>query len=105
MKIIQNIPDAAPSIAAQLASFAHDLEPGMLPTAVVERFKLLMLDALGVALASSQLDFAHCAYCGLQALGGPGRLPRRWRSSDRVGGGFWLHAGGGQVDGAGPDRT
>lgn len=30
----------APRIAAQLAAFAHGLEPGMLPTAVVEQAKL-----------------------------------------------------------------
>lgn len=59
-------------IAAQLAAFAHGLEPGMLPAAVVEQAKLLMLDALGIALASSGQDFAHCAYRGLQALGGTG---------------------------------
>ncbi len=65
---------AVPSsrIAAQLAAFAHGLEPGMLPAAVVEQAQLLMLDALGIALASSQHDFAHCAYRGLQALGGAG---------------------------------
>lgn len=62
----------APRIAAQLAAFAHGLEPGMLPAAVVEQAKLLMLDALGIALASSGQDFAHCAYRGLQALGGTG---------------------------------
>ena len=41
---------AVPSsrIAAQLAAFAHGLEPGMLPAAVVEQAKLLMLDALGI---------------------------------------------------------
>ena len=59
----------APRIAAQLAAFAHGLEPGMLPAAVVEQAKLLMLDSLGIALASSQHDFAHCAYRGLHALG------------------------------------
>ena len=62
----------APSIAAQLAAFAHGLTPDMLPAAVVEQAKLLMLDALGIALASSQHDFAHCAYRGLHALGGAG---------------------------------
>lgn len=62
----------APRFAAQLAAFAHGLEPGMLPAAVVEQAKLLMLDALGIALASSGQDFAHCAYRGLQALGGTG---------------------------------
>jgi 2-methylcitrate dehydratase PrpD len=39
----------APSIAAQLAAFAHGLTPDMLPAAVVEQAKLLMLDALGIA--------------------------------------------------------
>ena len=63
---------ATENISAQLATFAHALEPGMLPAAVVEQAKLLMLDALGIALASSRQDFAHCAYRGLQTLGGVG---------------------------------
>lgn len=63
---------ATDTIATQLAAFAHGLKPGMLPAAVVEQAKLLMLDALGIALASSGQDFAHCAYRGLQALGGAG---------------------------------
>jgi 2-methylcitrate dehydratase PrpD len=63
---------ATDNIANQLAAFAHGLKPDMLPAAVVEQAKLLMLDALGIALASSQHDFAHCAYRGLHALGGAG---------------------------------
>jgi 2-methylcitrate dehydratase PrpD len=63
---------ATDNIATQLAAFAHGLKPGMLPAVVVEQAKLLMLDALGIALASSQHDFAHCAYRGLRALGGAG---------------------------------
>lgn len=38
------------NIATQLAAFAHGLKPDMLPAAVVEQAKLLMLDALGIAL-------------------------------------------------------
>jgi 2-methylcitrate dehydratase PrpD len=60
------------NISTQLAAFVHGLKPDMLPAAVVEQAKLLMLDALGIALASSGQDFAHCAYRGLQALGGAG---------------------------------
>ncbi|CAN5219752.1 MmgE/PrpD family protein [soil metagenome] len=63
---------ATDNIATQLAAFAHGLKPDMLPAAVVEQAKLLMLDALGIALASSQHDFAHCTYRGLHALGGAG---------------------------------
>ena len=63
---------ATDTIATQLAAFAHGLKPDMLPAAVVEQAKLLMLDALGIALASSRHDFAHCAYRGLHALGGAG---------------------------------
>ena len=47
------------NIATQLAAFAHGLKPDMLPAAVVEQAKLLMLDALGIALASSGQDFAQ----------------------------------------------
>ncbi|OGB77466.1 MAG: 2-methylcitrate dehydratase [Burkholderiales bacterium RIFCSPLOWO2_12_FULL_67_210] len=63
---------ATDNIATQLAAFAHGLKHDMLPAAVVEQAKLLMLDALGIALASSQHDFAHCTYRGLHALGGAG---------------------------------
>jgi 2-methylcitrate dehydratase PrpD len=63
---------ATDNIANQLAAFAHGLKHDMLPAEVVEQAKLLMLDALGIALASSQHDFAHCAYRGLHALGGTG---------------------------------
>jgi 2-methylcitrate dehydratase PrpD len=63
---------ASDNISTQLAAFVHGLKPDMLPAAVVEQAKLLMLDALGIALASSGQDFAHCAYRGLQALGGAG---------------------------------
>jgi hypothetical protein len=51
---------ATDTIASQLAAFAHGLAPGMLPAAVVGQANLLMVDAPGVALASSQHVFAHC---------------------------------------------
>ena len=63
---------ATDNIATQLAAFAHGLKLDMLPAAVVEQAKLLMLDALSIALASSQHNFAHCTYRGLHALGGAG---------------------------------
>lgn len=66
--MIPNTPDAASHIAGQLASFAQNVTIDILPAIVVEWVKLLMLDAL----ASSQQDFAYCAYRGLQVLGGAG---------------------------------
>jgi len=62
----------ASSISAQIAAFARQIEFHRLPAAVVAQAKLLMLDALGIGYASSQQDFAQCAYRGLSALGGAG---------------------------------
>jgi 2-methylcitrate dehydratase PrpD len=77
---------ATPNIAARLAAFAHDLRGEDIPPAVRERARHLMLDAMGIALASTRWDFAHKSLSAVQGLGGagdctvlglPARLPLR----------------------------
>ncbi|MBV6304525.1 MmgE/PrpD family protein [Candidimonas humi] len=47
------------SIAARLAAFAESLNPEAIPRAVMERAKYLILDAVGIAHASTRYEFAH----------------------------------------------
>ena len=63
---------AATSPARQLASFTACLTLDEIPTEVLERTKLLILDALGVGLASSVQEFAAITMAGVLSLGGPG---------------------------------
>lgn len=60
------------SPAAALADFAAGLGWDMIPAAVVDRAKLLILDALGVGIASLSQPFAARALAGVEALGGQG---------------------------------
>ena len=62
-------------ISKALASFAVELRLDKVPGAVVERAKLHMLDALGVALASSTEEFAHRIVNALAGLAGRGDYP------------------------------
>src|SRR5919106_165241 len=68
-------PDAQPTIADRLATFAADLRFEEIPPEVRERAKHLILDALGIALASTRRDFARRALAGLEALGDRGEVP------------------------------
>lgn len=63
------------TIAESLAGFAAGLRLEDIPAPVVERAKLHMLDATGVALASSVEDFAPRIVTALQAMGGSGNYP------------------------------
>lgn len=65
---------ARENIAARLAAFAHDLRFDDIPAAVRERAKHHILDALGIALASTRFDFAHRTLSALQGLSGPGAV-------------------------------
>ena len=62
-------------ISEALATFAIELRLDEVPGAVVERAKLHMLDALGVALASSTEEFAHRIVNALAGLAGRGDYP------------------------------
>lgn len=83
----------APAVSAQtgtisqrLAQFADDFYYETIPEPVRERAKLLVLDAVGVALASTQYDFSHRILSGIRGfcetgdcsvIGMPDRLPLR----------------------------
>lgn len=61
------------TIAQQLAQFVADFDGETVPTATRERAKYLILDAVGIALASTQYDFAHRILSGIHALSGAGK--------------------------------
>ncbi len=64
--------DRVPTIADALAGFAAALRPGDIPEAVRERARHLILDAVGIAHASTHYDFAHRSLSAAQELSGAG---------------------------------
>lgn len=58
--------------ARSLARFAADLRYEDIPAPVIDRAKMLILDALGVGLASNAYEYADRAVAGAAALGGSG---------------------------------
>lgn len=64
--------DRAPTIADALAGFAAVLRPNDIPEAVRERARHLILDAVGIAHASTHYDFAHRSLSAAQELSGGG---------------------------------
>ena len=69
--------EAAPpaNIAATLAGFAARLTYDAIPEPVRQRAKHLILDATGIALASSRHEFARRALAGMQARRDQGEVP------------------------------
>ena len=63
---------AASPIAAELAEFAHGQRYEEIPGEVRLRARHLMLDAVGIALASHRFDFARTSLDGIEALAGLG---------------------------------
>ena len=63
-----NKPIASPTIAARLADFAGGLALEAVPAEIVDKAKLLLLDAIGAALASASFDFGQRAIRGLLAI-------------------------------------
>ena len=64
------------TIAATLAAFAEGLRPESIPAAVLERAKYLILDAVGIAHASTTQAFAHRSLSAATDLsGGTGDMP------------------------------
>ena len=57
-------------ISETLAQFVHQLRYEDIPAPVRERAKDLMLDAIGIAFASTKFEFADKALAGLQFFGG-----------------------------------
>jgi 2-methylcitrate dehydratase PrpD len=77
---------ATPLVAEELAQFAGAFSTERIPAAVTARAKHLILDAVGIALASTTYDFAHRAMTAIAGLAGsgdtavigmPARLPLR----------------------------
>jgi 2-methylcitrate dehydratase PrpD len=86
LKSAQREAVATALIAEQLAQFAGAFSPERIPAAVIARAKHLILDAVGIALASTTYDFAHRAMTAIAGLAGsgdaavigmPARLPLR----------------------------
>ncbi|MDA0369840.1 MAG: MmgE/PrpD family protein [Proteobacteria bacterium] len=67
--------DAPSFLSSRLARFALDLDLGAVPSAVVERAKLNILDCFGVGLAASTFDFGGVTLAGVHALAGDGDSP------------------------------
>jgi 2-methylcitrate dehydratase PrpD len=65
----------APSLSQQAAQWATGLTLEAVPASVRERARALMLDALGIGLASSRYPFARQTLDALDALNGPGAQP------------------------------
>lgn len=64
------------TIAETLSSFTADLRTDDIPTSVLERAKYLILDAVGIAHASTQFDFAHRSLSAVSELSdGQGDMP------------------------------
>lgn len=64
------------SISARLAQFASELRHEDIPAGVTERAKYLILDAVGIAWASTHFDFAHRTLSAMTELSaGQGSAP------------------------------
>ncbi len=64
------------TISARLARFAGELRTEDIPASVLERAKYLILDAVGIAWASTHFDFAHRTLSALTELSaGQGSTP------------------------------
>ena len=57
-------------IATALSEFAGNLKYEAVPSAVARRAKLLLLDAIGVAFASTRYEFAKKGLAGIRRFGG-----------------------------------
>ncbi len=64
--------EAGGTIAETLARFANAITYDDIPAQVRQRAKELMLDSVGIALASTRYDFAHRTLNASRSLGGPG---------------------------------
>ena len=59
------------TLLASIGRFVNDLKLTEVPQAVIEKAKLVFLDTLGIALASSTMDFGPMVTRVAQKLGGP----------------------------------
>src|SRR5574340_146701 len=64
------------TISGRLARFAGELRAEDIPASVLERAKYLILDAVGIAWASTHFDFAHRTLSALTEMSaGQGKTP------------------------------
>jgi len=61
--------DTSPTLSEKLARFALGLSYDQIPAAVVTRAKHLILDSVGIALASTQYPFAAVSLAAMEQLG------------------------------------
>jgi 2-methylcitrate dehydratase PrpD len=66
---LESPPRGHPGIAHTIAAFAQELSPSGIPAAVRARAKELILDAVGVAFASTRHDFARRTLAAMSAFG------------------------------------
>jgi 2-methylcitrate dehydratase PrpD len=75
LKVPQAESVAGPLISEELASFVGAYATAAIPATVAARAKHLILDAVGIALASTGYDFAHRALTAISGLAGTGDFP------------------------------
>ena len=75
MNVQSDFPIETANLTQTLASFALDLKDAEVPSTVRTRALHTMLDAAGIAVASTRYSFAHPMLTGLQALGDAGTVP------------------------------
>lgn len=63
------------TISQTLGEFAQGLRFEDIPAAVRERAKYLILDSVGIAMASTHYPFADCILAGIREVSEPGDLP------------------------------
>lgn len=65
-----------PTLSKQIAEFVLDIRDADIPSSTRERAAYLVLDAVGLAAATAERDFAQCTLRGLQMLSDEaGRVP------------------------------
>ena len=70
----------SPPMQEALADFVTNLDADQIPTTVRVRALHHMLDATGIAMASTRYDFAHKTLAGLRGLAGHGDVPSSQRA-------------------------
>ena len=62
----------SPTVSQRLADYVAAYSYDQIPVAVRERAKLLMLDAIGIAYASTHYSFTHHILSGIRSVAGTG---------------------------------
>src|SRR5271169_1285130 len=66
--LAKSAPQVDPTLAEELSRFALQLSYDAIPAAVRERAKHLILDSIGIALASTQYPFASVSLSAFEEL-------------------------------------